>query len=146
MDKIKIAVGSDHAGYQLKSQIIEWLEDNGYKVEDFGTKSDLSVDYPDYIHPLSCAIAQNHYNFGIVICGTGNGAAMSANRHKLVRAAVCWQPELAELAKKHNNANIISLPARFINFETSRDIINAYLSAEFEGGRHQARIDKIELK
>jgi ribose 5-phosphate isomerase B len=145
MSAIKLAIGSDHAGFDLKEQVKTWLTEMGFTMKDYGTYSEESVDYPDYIHPVAEAIVKKEYDYGIIICGTGNGAAITANKHKHIRAALCWLPELASLAKQHNNANIISLPARFINFETAKHIIEQFLIAEFEGGRHQKRIEKIEL-
>ena len=145
MAKIRLAIGCDHAGYTLKELLKTWLEEMGFTIRDFGTYSDESVDYPDFIHPVAKAVLKKQYDYGIIICGTGNGAAITANKHKGIRAALCWQPELATLARQHNNANIISLPARFINFETAKHIVEKFLIADFEGGRHQKRIDKIEL-
>jgi ribose 5-phosphate isomerase B len=144
MASINLAIGSDHAGYALKEMLKVWLKEMGFLIKDFGTYSDDPVDYPDFIHPVAEAVEKKKYNFGIIICGTGNGAAITANKHKNIRAALCWQPEIATYAKQHNNANIIALPARFINFEMAKQIIEKFIIAEFEGGRHQKRIDKIE--
>jgi ribose 5-phosphate isomerase B len=141
----KVAIGSDHAGFALKEQVKTWLTGNQIIIEDFGTLSTDSVDYPDYIHLVAEAVLTGLYVFGIIICGSGNGAAMTANKHKNIRAALCWLPEIASLARQHNNANIIALPARFITFELAKEIIESYSNAEFEGGRHLKRIEKIEL-
>lgn len=122
------------------------LEELGYAVEDFGTHSTESMDYPDTAHPLAEAIESGKVACGIAICGSGNGINMTMNHHRGIRAALCWTPELATLAKQHNNANVLSLPGRFIPVETAREIVKAYFAAEFEGGRHQRRIDKIPVR
>jgi len=145
MLKNKIAIGCDHAGYELKSALKHYLSTKNFSFIDHGTDTSDSVDYPDHIHPVAKNIENGDVDFGIIICGSGNGAAMTANKHQSIRAALCWNPELARLAKEHNNANIISLPARFINTEEAFAIMDAYLSATFEGGRHQKRIDKIPV-
>ncbi|MCM1377203.1 MAG: ribose 5-phosphate isomerase B [Clostridium sp.] len=139
----KIAFASDHAGYELKQELIKYVEEKGYEVEDFGTHSTESCDYPDYAHPCAKAVENGDCDFGIAMCGSGNGINMTLNKHQGIRAALCWQPELASLAKQHNNANILVLPARFISEYEAKNIVDAYLNAEFEGGRHQRRIDKI---
>lgn len=141
-----IPIASDHAGFELKEKIKSYLLEKGENVEDFGCYSSESVDYPDFIHPLANSINNGEYNFGFIMCGTGNGVSMVANKYPNVRCALCWQEEIASLAKQHNNANIIALPARFITFEQAKDIIEAYMSACFEGGRHQRRINKIPIK
>lgn len=133
----------DHAGYELKVKVKEYLESLGYEVVDFGTNSDASVDYADYAHPLAAAIETGELPFGVAMCGSGNGINMTLNHHAGIRSALCWVPEIAALAKQHNNANVCTLPARFISFEEAKAIVDAYLNAEFEGGRHQRRIDKI---
>lgn len=139
----KIGIGGDHAGYQYKELIKEILELKGYEVKDFGPHSEDSVDYPDYIHPLASEIEKNKLALGIAICGSGNGVAMTANKHKDIRAALCWNPELASLARQHNNANIICIPSRFIDVELAKACVLSFLSADFEGGRHQRRVNKI---
>lgn len=144
MEKI-IGMAADHAGYELKESLKPALEALGYKIKDFGTNSLESMDYPDVAHPLAKAVEDKSVDFGIAMCGSGNGISMTLNKHQGVRAALCWNRELAALAKQHNNANVISLPARFISKEEAIDIVKAYLSATFEGGRHQRRIDKIPV-
>lgn len=141
-----IAFASDHAGYPLKKALIEYLSAKGYKALDFGTDSEDSCDYPDYAHPAAKAVEDGEAAFGIAMCGTGNGIQMTLNKHQGIRAALCWRPELAALAKEHNNANILVLPARFISYDEAVAIVDAYLNAKFEGGRHQRRIDKIAVK
>ena len=139
----KIAFASDHAGYELKLKLEKYVESKGYEIEDFGTDSDESCDYPDFAHPAAMAVEDGRCAFGIAMCGSGNGIQMTLNKHQCIRAALCWLPELAALAKQHNNANILVLPARFISYEEAVKIVDAYLDAKFEGGRHQRRIDKI---
>ena len=142
----KIGIASDHAGFELKEFLKPYLTSKGFTVEDFGAFSNESMDYPDTAHPLAEAVVKGAVNFGIAMCGSGNGISMTLNKHQGIRAALCWSPELAALAKQHNNANILSLPARFISREEALAIVDAYLQAEFEGGRHQRRIDKIDCK
>lgn len=139
-----IPIASDHGGFAMKSYLIERLKENGYEVKDYGCYSDDSVDYPDMIHPLATDIQNGKYSLGIIICGSGNGAQMTANKHTHVRAALCWNVELGKLARQHNDANILSLPGRFISNETAWDIVQAFLNTDFEGGRHIRRIEKIE--
>ena len=139
----KIAIGSDHAGYELKEIIKQFLEEKGFKIIDKGCFSLDSVDYPDFAHPTAAAVENKEVAFGILICGSANGVSMAANKHQNVRAAIAWLPEIASLAKQHNDANILSLPARFISVELAKEIVNAYLNTEFEGGRHGRRADKI---
>lgn len=136
----------DHAGYELKEYIKKVLARKGYEVVDFGTHSTESMDYPDTAHPLAEALEAGKVDFGVAMCGSGNGITMTLNKHQKVRAALCWKPEIAALAKQHNNANILSMPARFISRRMALRILEAYLGAEFEGGRHQKRIDKIPCK
>ncbi len=143
METKKIGIASDHAGYEMKEFLIGFLESRGFEVFDFGAPSAESFDYPDSAHPLACAIEKGELPMGIALCGSGNGISMTLNKHQGIRAALCWNTELAELARKHNNANILSLPARFIDNTQATAIVDAYLNAEFEGGRHQRRIDKI---
>lgn len=143
---ILVGMASDHAGYELKEYLKNLLKEKGYEVKDFGTNSPESMDYPDTAHPLAEAVEKGEAAFGVAMCGTGNGISMTLNKHQGVRAALCWSPEIAALAKQHNNANILSLPARFVTKEEAVAIVNAYLSASFEGGRHQRRIDKIPVR
>lgn len=140
---MKIIIGSDHAGFELKEQLIKYLKSIEIEVVDKGTYSSASVNYPDYAHAVAKAIEKGEAKTGILICGSGNGVCMTANKHKKIRAAIAWLPEIAALAKQHNNANILCLPARFINLTKAKTIVSAYLDAEFEGGRHQTRIDLI---
>ena len=142
---MKVAFASDHAGFSLKQHLIALMKEKGYEVEDFGTYSEESCDYPDYAHPAAKAVESGDCNFGIAMCGTGNGISMTLNKHQGIRAALCWMPEIASLAKQHNNANFLVMPARFITTEEADKILDAYLSAEYEGGRHQRRIDKIPV-
>jgi ribose 5-phosphate isomerase B len=138
-----IAIGNDHAGTQYKFQIIKLLEQKGHKVLNFGTNTDESMDYPDAIHPVANAVESGEADFGITICGSGNGAQMAANKHQGIRAALCWNNELVALARAHNNANVLSIPARFISLQQALGFVELFLSTPFEGGRHQTRIDKI---
>lgn len=139
-----IPIASDHGGYEMKQFLIERLEDAGYQVKDFGTYSTDSVDYPDMIHPLARAIEKGEYPLGIILCGSGNGAQMTANKHPHVRAALCWNEELAKLAREHNDANILSLPGRFIPFDQAWRMVQLFLTTPFAGGRHAQRVEKIE--
>jgi ribose 5-phosphate isomerase B len=141
-----LALGSDHAGFELKEFIKKYLTEKGFEIIDFGTDSNKSVDYPDFAHPVAKAINDGVYETGILICGSGNGVSIVANKYPNVRAALCWREELADLARRHNNANILSLPARFISFEEAIKIVDLFLSTSFEGERHQLRIDKISKK
>lgn len=143
--KPTLGIGADHAGYEYKQVLITYLEAQGYSVKDFGTDSPDSVDYPDYVHPLASEVETGKLDLGILICGSGNGVCMAANKHKNVRAALVWQVELAELARQHNNANVVCIPARFISMDLAKKITDAFLTTEFEGGRHQRRVDKIAL-
>lgn len=142
---MKIVIGSDHAGFPLKEFLKKYLSEKGYVVIDKGTYSSDSVDYPDYGHAIANAVLNKECDFGIAICGSGNGINMAVNKHKGIRGALCWNAEIAQLAKQHNNANVISLPGRFIDEKTAIDILEAYINAEFEGGRHQKRIEKIDM-
>lgn len=139
----KIAIGGDHAGYALKAKVISVLEEAGHRVQNFGTDTVDSVDYPDYIHPLAEAMKDDSFDCGIIICGSGNGVSMTANKHSHIRAALCWQNEIAELARLHNDANIISIPARFVSEDLALLMVNTFIHTAFEGGRHQRRVDKI---
>lgn len=142
----KVAFASDHAGYELKQHVMDHLRDRGYEIEDFGTYSEESCDYPDFAHPCAEAVESGACAFGIAMCGSGNGINMTLNKHQHIRAALCWTPELASLAKQHNDANVLVLPARFISREEAMKVVDAYLDAEFEGGRHLRRIEKIPVK
>jgi len=138
-----IAIGCDHAGYEYKEAIKDWLADHAIKVLDFGTHAPDPVDYPDFVHPVAEKVESGEAGLGIVICGSGNGVAMTANKHRGIRAAVCWREELATLARQHNDANVLALPARFVDRTVALDMVRAFLEAEFEGGRHQRRVSKI---
>jgi ribose 5-phosphate isomerase B len=144
MDDIKtIAIGCDHAGFVYKHAIKFYLQNAGYEVIDFGTDSPDSVDYPDFVHPVASALAQGKAQVGIVMCGSANGVAMTANKHQHIRAAICWKTEISLLARQHNDANVLALPCRFISEEEAIEITGVFLKTEFEGGRHQHRVDKI---
>jgi ribose 5-phosphate isomerase B len=145
MSKV-IPMACDHAGFELKEFLKSTLIERGLEIKDFGTYSSDSVDYPDMIHPLAKEINDGNFEFGIIMCGSANGVSMVANKYQNVRCALCWEEEIAQLAKQHNNANIISLPARFISKEKALSIVDAYLNTEFEGGRHQKRVEKIPIK
>ena len=140
---MKISIGNDHAGTLYKDAIVLLLENLGYEVKNYGTDSESSVDYPDFIHPVAKDIQSDISNLGIIICGSGNGANMTANKYSKVRSALCWTKEIAMLAKSHNNANILSIPARFTSLEQAKQIVEVFINTSFEGGRHQNRIDKI---
>ncbi len=140
-----IAIGSDHAGYVMKEYLKKKLVEWGYELKDFGTFSDESMDYPDPIHPLASSIEHGKYRRGIIICGSGNGVAMVANKYPHVRAAICWEEEITKLARKHNDANIISIPARFVSNVHAADFVRLFLNTEFEGGRHERRVKKISV-
>ncbi len=139
----KIALASDHAGYETKQELIKMLKDQGYEINDFGCYSTESVDYPDFAHPMASAVENNEFDLGISLCGSGNGINMTVNHHKGIRSALCWNVEIAELARLHNDANICSLPARFVSVDLAKEIVNKFLETSFEGGRHIGRIDKI---
>ncbi len=138
-----IAMASDHGGYEMKEFLKERLVSEGYEIKDFGTFSNESVDYPDFIHPLAFAINNGEYKKGIIMCGSGNGAQITANKYPYVRAALCWDEKQARLAREHNDANIISLPGRFIPLEQAWKMVQIFLSTDFEGGRHERRVKKI---
>lgn len=142
---MKIAFASDHAAYDLKEIIKAYVEKKGFEPVDFGTHSPDSCDYADYGHPAARAVENKECDFGIAMCGSGNGISMTLNKHQQIRAALCWLPELAALARQHNDANFLVLPARFISVEDAYKIVDAYLEAKFEGGRHERRIAKIPL-
>ena len=141
--KISIAIGSDHAGFDYKEAIKAHLEALGHEVEDFGTHSADSTDYPDFAHPVASAVESGNRNLGVLVCGSANGVAMAANKHQGIRAAIAWEEELAKLARSHNDANIICIPARFISIDLAKSITDVFLSTEFEGGRHARRVGKI---
>jgi ribose 5-phosphate isomerase B len=140
---LHIAIGGDHAGVEYKAYISEKLTALGYIVKDFGPNETTSVDYPDHAHPLATSVSTGENTFGILICGSGNGVAMTANKHQKVRAALCWTPEIAKLARQHNDANIIALPARFMSVEEAWKAVEVFVTEPFEGGRHQNRVNKI---
>lgn len=146
MEKTIIGLASDHAGYPLKEQVKEWLTAKGYAYEDFGTHSTDSCDYPEFAHALGYAVESKKCKMGIAICGSGNGINMSLNHHTGIRSALCWQPEIASLARQHNDANVLALPGRFIDEATAKECVDAFLDTEYEGGRHQRRIDAIPVK
>lgn len=139
----KIAIGADHAGFPYKQPITEWLEANGYEVTDYGTYSAESADYPDFAHPVASAVENGEFEQGVLLCGSGQGVCITANKHQGIRAALVWQAELAALSRKHNNANIICLPVRFIELDVALACVATFLDTEFEGGRHQNRVNKI---
>ena len=144
--EMTIAMASDHAGFELKQQVQLFLEDNGAKVKDFGCYSTESCDYPDFAHPLAEAVEKGEFEYGIIICSTGNGITMTANKHQGIRAALCWETKLAELARAHNNANVLALPANFITAPKALDIVRKFFQTDFEGGRHERRVNKIAIK
>jgi ribose 5-phosphate isomerase B len=143
MSRIVVPIGADHAGFQLKEQLINYLQNRGFEVVDYGCYSSESIDYPDFAHPVATYIEQHPGSQGILICGSGNGINMTANKHSGIRSALCWNTEIAVLSRQHNNANIIALPARFISTEQAIEMVDIFLHTGFEGGRHQQRIDKI---
>lgn len=140
---MKIAIGNDHAGTEYKFAILNLLKEKGIEVINRGTDEESSVDYPDFVHPVAKAVENNEVDFGIIICGSGNGASMTANKHQNVRSALCWTKEITELARLHNDANILSLPARFISKPQALEMVKTFLDTSFEGGRHQNRVNKI---
>lgn len=138
---IKIAIGSDHAGFEYKQALAESLAGN--QVKDFGTYSSDSVDYPDFAHPVASAVENGEADLGILVCGSANGVAITANKHQGIRAAICWNVELAALARQHNNANVVCIPARFISLDVAKEIVSTFISTDFEGGRHATRVGKM---
>lgn len=140
-----LPIGSDHGGFELKQYIIKKLSAKGYNFKDYGTNSEDSIDYPDFIHPVAKAINDNTFSFGIIMCGSGQGANMTANKYPNIRAALCWDLEQAKLTRLHNNANIITLPGRFVDFNTAVEMVEEFLNSDFEGGRHIDRINKIPI-
>jgi ribose 5-phosphate isomerase B len=145
MSKGAIALGCDHAGFEYKEAIRDLLENQGFKVTDFGTHSKDSVDYPDFVHPVANSVEQKSNDFGILICGSANGVAITANKHQRIRAAIAWNNEIASLARKHNDANVLCLPSRFISLEEAKQFVMTFLTSPFEGGRHAKRVDKIAI-
>ncbi|MDX1761221.1 MAG: ribose 5-phosphate isomerase B [Christiangramia sp.] len=143
---MKISIGNDHAGTGYKEMIKEKLESMGHTVTNYGTNSDESVDYPDFVHPVAEDVENKKADLGIIICGSGNGANMTANKHQGVRSALCWNEEIAKLAREHNDANVLSIPARFVSEELATKMTETFVNTEFEGGRHQRRVDKIPAK
>jgi ribose 5-phosphate isomerase B len=144
MRTFSLAIGCDHAGFQTKEVLKGYLAEQGYILKDFGAFSDQSVDYPDHAHPLADAVARGEFDLGIVLCGSGNGVNITVNKHKGIRSALCWIPEIATLARMHNNANICAIPARFVSVDLAKEIVLAFLNTQFEGGRHISRVNKIE--
>ena len=142
---MKIGMASDHAGYEYKTRLVELLKKKGYEVVDFGTDSEVSCDYPDYAHPLAEAVEKGKVDLGVALCGSGNGMSITLNKHQGVRAGLAWNSEIGRLVKAHNNANVLVMPARFISYPMATRILNTWLSTQFEGGRHQRRIDKIPM-
>ncbi|QNN41305.1 ribose 5-phosphate isomerase B [Pedobacter roseus] len=139
--KIKIAIGADHAGFEYKEILKDFLQN--YEVKDFGTYSESSVDYPDFAHPVAEAVENGDFTYGILLCGSANGVAITANKHQHIRAGLCWENEVASLVRKHNNANVLCIPARFVSIEQAKEITTTFLTTDFEGGRHQNRVEKI---
>jgi len=142
---MKIAIANDHAGFEMKTSLLKWLEEQEYSYTNFGTDSSDSVDYPDYVHPLASAVEKGDFNLGVLVCGSGQGVSFTANKHQGIRAALCWGPEIAKLAREHNNANVLCLPARFLSDRTGIKILKTFLETKFAGGRHQNRINKVAL-
>ncbi|HEX6889294.1 MAG TPA: ribose 5-phosphate isomerase B [Chryseolinea sp.] len=140
---MKIAIGSDHAGFEYKERLKTWLEKHGHDVSDFGSHNDESSDYADFAHPVAIDVDKKNASFGVLVCGSANGVAITANKHQGIRAAICWNEELASLARRHNDANVVCIPARFISFDLAEKILEAFLKESFEGGRHARRVGKI---
>ena len=140
---MNISIGNDHAGVDLKEAIVSHLEQKGHQLHNHGTNSEDSLDYADFIHPVAQDVEDKKSELGIIVCGSGNGAAMTANKHQKIRAALCWSGEISKLSRQHNDANILSIPARFVNLEQALEMVDIFITTPFEGGRHQKRIDKI---
>ena len=140
---VKIAIGADHAGFELKEHLKKWLERNGYPLKDFGTFNVESADYPDFAHPVADAVEKKEFDLGLLLCGSANPVAITANKHQGVRAAMCWIEEVAALSRQHNDANIVCIPARFVSHELAEKILDRFLHSSFEGGRHERRVSKI---
>jgi ribose 5-phosphate isomerase B len=145
MGKPRIAAGCDHAGYEVKDAIVKMLRENGHDVKDFGTFSGDSVDYPDFAHAVAIALENEEADLGVLVCGSANGVAITANKHHHIRAAIAWRNDVAALARQHNNANVICIPARFVSPQEANQFVQTFLSSTFEGGRHQKRVEKIEV-
>lgn len=145
MTPMKIAIGSDHAGFKLKEVLISYLKSKDFEILDKGTFSEESTDYPQFGHAVANSVVKGEVKFGILICGSANGVAMTANKHLGIRCAICWEPEISKLARAHNNANIVALPARFISEDKAKEIVDIFLNTEFEGGRHQRRVEQIGI-
>jgi ribose 5-phosphate isomerase B len=143
---MKIAIGNDHAGYKIKKVLKEWLLNQGYDIVDFGSDSEEPVDYPDIAHPLASSVEKGEFDTGILICGAGEGATITANKHQGIRATLCWMPEIARLSRAHNDANILCLPGRFIEGGLAIEVLKTFLVTPFDGGRHKRRIDKVPIK
>jgi ribose 5-phosphate isomerase B len=141
--KPTLAIGADHAGFEYKEEIKKALLNAGYELKDFGTHSASSADYPDFAHPVASAVEEEKFKLGILVCGSANGVAITANKHQGIRAAICWTEELASLSRQHNNANIVCIPARFVSLDAANSIVNKFLTTDFEGGRHANRVNKI---
>ncbi len=139
----KIAIGGDHAGVEYKAALVTYLQELGYTVEDFGTNTTDSVDYPDFAHPVASSVENQSNEVGILICGSANGVAITANKHQGIRAAICWLEEISALARQHNNANVVCIPARFIDLDLAKRIVRTFLTTDFEGGRHENRVNKM---
>jgi ribose 5-phosphate isomerase B len=147
ISELRIAICSDHAGYEMKNQLIEYLKNqNPASLKDFGCFSPESCDYPDFAHPMAFAVEKGEFDYGISLCGTGNGISMAANKHKGIRSAVCWNEEIASLARRHNNANVFSIPARFVSLDLAKKMVDIFFSTDFEGGRHERRIEKAPVQ
>jgi ribose 5-phosphate isomerase B len=146
MKKFVLGFASDHAGYELKKELMDYARQKGYEVKDFGTYSSESVDYPDFAHPLADAVEKGECDFGFSLCGSGNGINMTVNKHQGIRSALCWMHEISRLARLHNDANICAFPARYISAYMAKEMMDIFLSTPFEGGRHERRIKKIPLK
>ena len=140
---MKIAIGNDHAGTEYKKEIQKMLLEDNHVINNHGTDDGKSVDYPDHIHPVASQVENNEVDFGIIICGSGNGANMTANKHQKIRSALCWSKEIATLSRTHNNANILSIPSRFVSLNEAKEMVNSFLNTSFEGGRHETRVNKI---
>lgn len=143
---MKIAIGNDHAGTDYKFAIVNFLQEQGHTIVNQGTDTLDSVDYPDFVHPVATDVENGNVDLGIIICGSGNGVAITANKHQKVRAALCWIKEIAELARQHNNANVISIPARYTSIPQAIEMVRIFISTPFEGGRHENRVNKIPIK
>ncbi|MBQ8100983.1 MAG: ribose 5-phosphate isomerase B [Paludibacteraceae bacterium] len=146
ISELRIALASDHAGYNLKQQVMAHLQAQGATLHDFGCYSTESCDYPDFAHPMASAVEQGEYDFGITICSTGNGICMTANKHQGIRAALCWDMPIAQLARQHNNANVLGLPANFVSPQLALQMVDTFFSTDFEGGRHERRVSKIPCR